>query len=149
MLYNFSKLLHLAGAIVWVGGMAFMLWSLRPVASAQLLPPQRAPLMAEVMNRFFPLVWLCIAGLLITGVGMLMSVGMKVAPLGWHIMLGIGLLMFALFAHLYFVPFKRLKSAVAASNWPDAGQRMGQIKTLVAINFSLGWLAIAAVLLIR
>jgi uncharacterized membrane protein len=149
MIYNLSKFLHLAAAIVWVGGMAFMLWSLRPVASAQLNPPQRAPLMAAVMRRFFPLVWLCIAGLLITGAGMLMSVGMKAAPLGWHLMLGIGLLMFALFAHLYFGPFKRLKLAVAASNWPDAGQRMGQIKTLVAINFTLGWLAIAAVLLIR
>jgi uncharacterized membrane protein len=78
-----------------------------------------------------------------------MSVGMKAAPIGWHVMLGVGLLMFALFGHLYFGPFKRLKLAVAASDWPDAGRRMGQIQTLVTVNFALGWLAIAAVLFIK
>jgi uncharacterized membrane protein len=60
-------------------------------------------------------------------------------------MLGIGLLMFALFGHVYFGPFKRLKLAVAASDWPEAGRRLGQIQTVVKINFVLGWLAIAAV----
>lgn len=148
-MYILSKFLHLVGAIVWLGGMAFMLWSLRPVAVAQLQPPVRAPLMAAVMGRFFPLVWLCIAAMLLTGVGMLMSVGMKAAPLGWHMMLGVGVLMFALFGHLYFGPFKRLKLAVAASDWPDAGRRMGQIQTLVTVNFALGWLAIAAVLFVK
>jgi uncharacterized membrane protein len=148
-MYILSKFFHLVGAIVWLGGMAFMLWSLRPVAVGQLQPPVRVPLMAAVMSRFFPLVGLCIAALLLTGIGMLMSVGMKAAPIGWHVMLGVGLLMFALFGHLYFGPFKRLKLAVAASDWPDAGRRMGQIQTLVTVNFALGWLAIAAVLFIK
>ena len=149
MIYTLSKFLHLAGAIVWLGGMAFMLWSLRPVAAAQLQPPLRAPLLATVMGRFFPMVWLSIAVLLITGTGMLMSVGMKAAPLGWHVMLSIGLVMFALFGHVYFGPFKRLKLAIAASDWPEAGRRLGQIQTVVKINFALGWLAIAAVLFAR
>jgi uncharacterized membrane protein len=149
MVYPLSKFLHLAGAIVWLGGMSFMLWSLRPVAAAQLQPPLRAPLLANVMGRFFPMVWLSIAVLLITGTGMLMSVGMKAAPLGWHMMLGIGLVMFALFGHVYFGPFRRLKLAIAASEWPEAGRRLGQIQTVVKTNFVLGWLAIAAVLFIR
>jgi uncharacterized membrane protein len=149
MIYILSKFLHLAGAITWIGGMTFMLWILRPVAMAQLQPPQRAPLMAGAMGRFFPLVWLSIATLLLTGAGMLMSVGMKAAPIGWHVMFGIGLLMFALFGHVYFGPFKRLKQAVAASDWPEAGRRIGQIQTIVKINFALGWLAIAAVLFLR
>jgi uncharacterized membrane protein len=127
----------------------FMLWILRPVAMAQLQAPQRAPLMASVMGRFFPLVWLSIVVLLITGTGMLMSMGMKAAPIGWHLMLGIGLLMFALFGHVYFGPFKRLKGAVAASDWPEAGRRLGQIQAIVKINFLLGWLAIAAVLFLH
>ncbi len=76
---------------------------------------------------------------------MLLSVGMKAAPIGWHLMFGIGLLMFALFGHVYFGPFKRLKLAVTASDWPEAGRRLGQIQAIVKTNFVLGWLAIAAV----
>ena len=149
MSYALTKLLHLASAIVWLGGMTFMLWALRPVAAAQLQPPVRAPLLAAVMARFFPLVWLSIAVLLITGAGMLVSVGMKAAPLGWHLMLGMGLLMFAIFGHLYFGPFRRLNLAVAAADWPEAGRRLGQIQKMVQINFALGWLAVACVLLVR
>lgn len=149
MSYALTKLLHLASAIVWLGGMTFMLWALRPVAAAQLQPPVRAPLLAAVMGRFFPLVWLSIAVLLITGAGMLMATGMKAAPLGWHLMLGIGLLMFAIFGHLYFGPFRRLKLAVSAADWPEAGRRLGQIQKMVQINFALGWLAVACVLLVR
>jgi uncharacterized membrane protein len=149
MIYILSKFLHLAGAITWLGGMVFMLWILRPVVTSQLQPPQRLTLMASVMRRFFPLVWLSIAALLITGTGMLMSVGMKTAPIGWHMMLGVGLLMFALFGHAYFGPFKRLKLAVTAADWPQAGQRLGQIQMVVKINFVLGWLAIAAVLFLH
>jgi uncharacterized membrane protein len=149
MIYILSKFLHLASAITWIGGMTFMLWILRPVVTSQLQPPQRLPLMAGVMGRFFPLVWLSIAALLITGTGMLIAVGMKAAPIGWHMMLGIGLLMFALFGHVYFGPFKRLKGAVAASDWPEAGRRLGQIQAIVKINFVLGWLAIGAVLFLH
>ena len=64
-------------------------------------------------------------------------------------MLGIGLLMFALFGHVHFGPFKRLKGAVAASDWPEAGRRLGKIQAIVKINFVLGWLAIAAVLFLH
>ena len=149
MIYTLSKLLHLAGAITWIGGMTFMLWILRPVVTSQLQPAQRLPLMAGVMGRFFPLVWLCIAVLLITGTGMLIAVGMKAAPIGWHIMVGIGLLMFALFGHVYFGPFKRLKLAIAATDWLEAGRRLGQIQAIVKINFALGWLAIVAVLFLH
>lgn len=149
MLYALSKLLHLSAAIVWLGGMTFMLMTLRPVAGAQLQPPQRAPLLVAVMGRFFSLVWLSIAVLLLTGVGMLMTVEMKAAPLGWHLMLGIGVLMFAIFGHLYFGPFRRAKLAIATSDWPEAGRRLGQIQKMVQINFALGWLAVACVLLVR
>ncbi len=149
MVYLLSKFLHLAGAIVWMGGITFMLWILRPVVTEKLQPALRLPLMAGVMGRFFPLVGLCIAALLVTGTGMLMTVGMKAAPLGWHVMLGIGVLMFALFGHVYFGPFKRLKLAVAATDWPEAGRRLGQIQAIVKTNFVLGWLAIAAVLFLH
>jgi len=112
---------NVSAAIVWMGGVSFMLFALRP-AAMDLPPPQRLPLMAQVLMRFFRLVWLCIGLLLATGLVMLLGVGMKQAPVGWHLMLGIGLLMFAVFGHLYFGPFRRLRAAVAAADWQRAGQ---------------------------
>lgn len=139
------KFLHIAAAIAWLGGVGFMLFALRP-AAGQLPPPQRLPFIADVLRRFFAIVWLTIGLLLLTGLAMLLGVGMKNAPIGWHLMLGIGLLMFLLFGHLYFGPFRRLKKAVAASDWADGGRRVGQIATLATVNLVLGALAIAAVL---
>ena len=103
-------------------------------------------LIVHILVRFFAFVWASIAILLLTGLAMLMAVGMKNAPIGWHLMFGIGLLMFALFGHLYFGPFRRLKLAVAASDWPEGGRRVGQIATLALANLALGVLAIAAVI---
>lgn len=140
------KFLHIAAAIVWLGGICFMLFSLRPAAAEQLAPPQRLPLIADVLRRFFMLVWLAVAILLVTGLAMLLGVGMKNAPVGWHLMLGIGLLMFALFGHLYFGPFRRLRQAVSASDWPEGGRRVGQIAMLAMVNLALGTVAIAAVI---
>ncbi len=148
-MYLLAKFLHVAAAITWLGGMFFMLWALRPVAATTLAPPVRAPLMAAVLGRFFLLVWVSIAVLLATGAMLLAATGMKGAPLGQHLMLGIGLLMFALFGHIYFGPFRRLKQAVAASDWPAAGKQMGKMHPFVVANFALGWLAVAAVMLLR
>ncbi|OOG60630.1 CopD family protein [Polaromonas sp. C04] len=144
-----AKFLHLSGAIVWLGGMAFMLWALRPVVTAQLQPPARLPLLAGVLTRFFSVAWISVGLLALTGATMLGSVGMKDAPVGWHLMMGIGLLMFAIFGHLYFGPFSRMKKAVAQADWPQAGQQIARIHPLVVLNFALGWLAIAAVLFLR
>jgi uncharacterized membrane protein len=144
-MHALMKFLHIAFAIAWLGGISFMLFALRPAAAEQLAPPQRLPLIAQVLRRFFVLVWISIAVLLLTGLAMLLAVGMKAAPTGWHLMFGIGLLMFALFGHLYFGPFRRLKQAVAAADWPEGGRRVGQIATLATANLALGALAIAAV----
>ena len=140
------KFLHLAAAVVWLGGISFMLFALRPAAQALLAPPQRLPLIAAVLGKFFRLVWISIGLLLATGLAMLLAVGMKNAPAGWHFMLGIGLLMFALFGHLYFGPYRRLLQAVAAADWPEGGRRVGQIAMLSGINLALGTVAIAGVI---
>jgi len=145
-MHALMKFLHLAAAIAWLGGISFMLFALRAAAAEQLAPPQRLPLIAQVLRRFFVLVWMSIAVLLLTGLAMLLAVGMKNAPTGWHLMFGLGLLMFALFGHLYFGPFRRLKQAVAAADWPEGGRRVGQIATLAMANLALGALAIAAVI---
>ena len=140
------KFLHIAAAVTWLGGISFMLLALRPAAQALLAPPQRLPLIAAVLGKFFRLVWVSIGVLLATGLVMLLAVGMKNAPTGWHLMLGLGLLMIALFGHLYYGPYRRLVQAVAAADWPEGGRRVGQIALLAGINLALGAAAIAAVI---
>ncbi|TAL73803.1 MAG: hypothetical protein EPN79_01300 [Burkholderiaceae bacterium] len=144
-----ARYLHLIGAITWLGGMTFMLLALRPVATAQLPPPARLPLLAGVLARFLPIAWISVALLAASGAYMLGAAGMKNAPVGWHMMMGIGILMFAILGHLHFGPARRLQQAVAQANWPQASGQMAKIHPLVVINFALGWLAIAAMLFLR
>ena len=146
---NLLLFLHLAAAIFWMGGMGFVLLALRPAAHAQLQPPQRLTLMVQVLRRFFVLVIASIAVLLATGVPLLMQVPGAQAPRGWHAMAGLGVLMVLVFGHIFFVPWRRMQRAVAAQLWPEGGKRVNQVALLVKVNFALGWIAIAAVMLWR
>lgn len=146
---NLLVFLHLAAAIFWIGGMAFVVLALRPAAHAVLQPPQRLPLMVQVLRRFFPVVIASIAVLLATGVPLMLQVPGAQAPRGWHAMAGLGILMVLVFGHIFFAPWRRAQRAVAAQDWPEGGRRMNQIALLVKVNLGLGWLAIAAVLLWR
>jgi len=148
-MYTAAKLLHLVAAVIWLGGMGFVLGALRPVAMAQLPPPARLALMTAVLHRFFIAVWVCILVLLASGSFMLMAVGMRQAPAGWHLMLGAGILMSVIFSYLYTGPFRRMRAAAATADWPAAGRAMAQIHPLVLTNFALGWLAVAGVYLVR
>ena len=139
--------LHLAAAIFWMGGMAFVVLALRPAVAAQLAPPQRLPLMIAVLRRFFAVVVASIAVLLATGVPMLLQAPAGGTPRGWHVMAGLGVLMMLVFGHIHFSPWRRAQRAVAAQDWPEGGKRLNQIALLVKINLGLGWLAIAAVVM--
>ena len=63
-------IVHILGAIVWVGGMFFAYVELRPV-TGELEPAPRLALWRGVLARFFPLVWASVIGLLASGYGML------------------------------------------------------------------------------
>lgn len=144
-MYDWVKFLHLGAGIVWLGGMALVILALRPVAIQLLQAPERLRLMSDVLSRFFFMVWISIALILASGFWMLSIADMKLAPTGWHAMSALGLLMCLIFAHIWFAPFRRLKAAVATSDWPTAGKALGQIHPLVLTNFALGWLAVLAV----
>ena len=126
-----------------------MVLALRPVAHVALEPPVRLPFMAQVLRRFFAVVIASIAVLLATGVPLLMQVPGAQAPRGWHAMAGLGVLMVLVFGHIFFVPWRRMQRAVAAQQWPEGGKRVNQVALLVKVNFALGWIAIAAVMLWR
>lgn len=140
-----AMLLHALAAVVWVGGMFFAWVVLRPVAAGQLEPPARLALWAGVFNRFFPWVFVSIGVLLATGLWMVQAVFGGFSATGMHInlMFWAGLAMMLIFLHVFFAPFRRLKQAVAASDWPAGGKQLAQIRVLVGINLLIGVLVVA------
>jgi len=126
--------LHLAGVVIWVGGMFFAHYCLRPVAAAQLQPAQRLPLLAGVLGRFFGAVEVAVGTILGSGFAMMFIVGFKHALPHWHIMMATGLVMAGIFVYIDAVLYRRL----AAENWPAGGAAMERIRKLVAFNLHLG-----------
>ena len=139
-----AMLLHVLSATVWVGGMFFAFVCLRP-AAGELDPSHRLQLWAGVLTRFFRWVWLAIALLLVTGFWMVFEVlgGLKTVGPHVHLMLGLGVLMMLLAAHVYFAPLRRLRQAVAGSHWTDAGKRLNQIRIFIGVNLALGLIVVA------
>jgi uncharacterized membrane protein len=154
MAYALLKLLHLGSVVIWVGGMFFALFCLRPAAMS-LPPPTRVPFMADALGRFFNIVsWLALATIG-SGVAMVMRVAQATRQTGapfnmtldWMVMSVLGLVMLAIFAHIRFALYKRLRRAVAAQDWPAGGAALGAIRTWVAVNLGLGTLIVLVVLL--
>lgn len=136
--------LHALAAVVWVGGMFFAYLVLRPAAGS-LDQAARLGLWRGVFTRFFPWVWAAVLALLLSGYGMLFLGlgGFAGAGLHVHIMQLTGLLMMALFLHLYFAPWRRLQQALDAGQLPEAARRLDQIRLIVLINLCLGVLTVA------
>ena len=149
MLRQLLIVLHLLGVIVWIGGMFFAYFCLRPAAVEVLDPPKRLPLWVSTFARFFPYTAVAIVVLLATGGTLLAQVGFRHAPVGWHIMLSLGLVMAAVFAYVYLVLYPRLRANCAASAWPAAAQVLNGIRRLVALNLVLGVCTVVAALSAR
>jgi len=137
-------LLHALASVVWVGGMFFAFIILRPASAAVLEPPSRLRLWYRVLARFFAWVWVAVVLILATGFRMILAFfgGMKGLATHVNLMMSLGLLMVLLFVFLYFVPFRRLQKAVNEENWAEAGQAMGTVRAIVAVNLVLGVLSV-------
>ena len=154
MIYALLKTVHVLSIIVWIGGMVFAHFFLRP-AVAQLEAPVRLRLMHDVLGRFFKAVLVASLLTLVSGVWMLGRVAKQVVqsggsfemPLAWTIMAVLGVVMVAIFLHIRFTLFKRLGQAVAMSDWPGGGAAMAQIRTWVSINLGLGVLVLLVALM--
>jgi uncharacterized membrane protein len=135
---------HLLAVIAWIGGMFFSYFFLRPAAGEILEPPKRVPLMAATFARFLPAAAIAVAVILITGFAMLSAVGFGAAPIGWHAMMGIGLVMTGVFVYVYAALWPTVRNASANAQWPVAGQALGRIRWAVAVNLALGVCAVVA-----
>jgi uncharacterized membrane protein len=138
-----ALMLHILGAVVWVGGMFAAYVCLRPAAGA-LEPPQRLALWRRFFAKFFPWVWVSILLLLASGYWMLLTTfgGFKGAPLYINLMQTIGLVMIALFVWLFHGPWLKFKRAVDAQDWPSAAAQLNRIRQIIMINLPLGLIVV-------
>ena len=134
---------HIVAAVIWVGGMFFALVVLRP-STGPLDPPTRLALWQRVFARFFRWVWGAVVVLLVSGFAMIIwgfggfdKIGIYV-----HVMMGLGIIMMLIYAHLYFAPWQRFRRAVAAGEWPVAAKNIDQIRLMVTINLVLGLITV-------
>jgi uncharacterized membrane protein len=154
MIYATLKTVHVLSIIVWIGGMVFAHFFLRP-AAARLDAPVRLRLMHDVLGRFFQAVLVASLLTLASGVWMLGRVAKQVVqsggsfemPLAWTVMAVLGVAMVAIFMHIRFALYQRLGRAVAASDWSSGGAALARIRTWVSVNLGLGVLVVLVTLL--
>ncbi|TFB43175.1 CopD family protein [Pseudomonas sp. F01002] len=137
--------LHVLSALVWVGGMFFAWMVLRPAAMKALEGPARLKLWVEVFQGFFRWVWVAVVLLPVSGVGMihLQYSGFEAAPRYVQVMMGLYVVMTALFIRIQALLLPELRTAVAAQDWPTGAATLGKIRKLVGINLIVGLVLVA------
>ena len=154
MLYATLKLLHLLAIVVWIGGMVFAHFFLRP-AALQLEAAQRIRRMHGALQRRFQAVLVSVVIVLTSGLWMIGRVAKQTVqagldfqmPLHWTLMAALGIVMMAIFGHIRFALFKRLDRAVQANDWAAGGAALGSIRLWVGVNLAIGVAIIASTLL--
>ena len=135
--------LHLLGAVLWVGGMAFAILALRP-SLAPLPAAQRLDLLGGTYRRFFLVVWHAMPVMLATGYALLFGWYGGFKGSGWHIhtMHLTGLVMSAVFLAIFFGPWKTMRAALAAGETAAAGAAADKVRRLVTANLAIGLLTV-------
>ena len=154
MLLAVLKAVHVLAVVLWVGGMAFAHFFLRP-SLAVLEPAQRVKLMHAVLGRFFAAVLWAAGLILASGVWVIgrvakqavQSGGSFAMPLDWSVMSVVGVLMIAIFGHIRFVLYKRLDRAVQAGDMVAGGAALASVRQWVGVNLALGLALVAGVLI--
>ena len=154
MAYALLNTVHLLAVVVWLGGMFFAHFCLRPAAMS-LPPAQRVPLMATALGRFFQAVAVSIGLIVASGGWMLWRVATTTKqtgapfnmPLEWLVMAVLGVVMMLVFGHIRLVLYRRLQRAVAAQDWPAGGDALVAIRGWVAINLTVGAVIVLVVMM--
>jgi uncharacterized membrane protein len=144
-IYAALKIVHLLSIVMWVGGMFFAHFCMRPVALT--LPPDvRLPFLRGVLGRFFAVISV-LAPLTVVSGALLVSRAVRSVretgasfntPLEWWLMGALGLLMLLVFVYIRLVLFRRMQRAVDAKNWPVGAAAMNLIRHWVFVNLSIG-----------
>ena len=155
-----NVILVAAGGILTAAGIGYMVWAsihlqrateTHRVATDGPFRFTRHPIYASIYVfsaglglAFFSWVWFAVISLLLTGYPLLFGVfgTMANAPIFVHLMQALGLIMMAIFAHVFFAPYRRLKQAVSAEDWEAGGRQLAQIRRMVGINLVLGLMVV-------
>ena len=138
-IYAGLKALHLLCAVLWVGGMFFAYVVLRP-SMAAIEAPQRMLLHTRVFKKFFLVVWHAMPLILITG-GAMLALQWNMATLPWQInaMMGLGLLMAAVFLVIVFGPYRQFRRTTDRNRMASS---LDSIRKLIGVNLVLGLITV-------
>jgi uncharacterized membrane protein len=139
MLMSIAVALHALAATIWVGGMFFAVYALRP-AAGPMDGPDRLALWGRVFPNFFRWVWTAVIVLPATGYYMVYAGygGFVGLPIPYHVMSALGLAMIVIFLHLYYAPYARFREALAGGRNEEAARQLNTIRLLVTGNLYLG-----------
>ncbi|MCE2912246.1 MAG: CopD family protein [Rubrivivax sp.] len=155
MIYALLKTLHVLAVVLWVGGMLFAHFMLRPALTV-LEPPQRLALMHAVLGRFFTAVLWASLLTLVSGFWMIgrmarsaaQTGGQFIWPADWLAMAILGTLMVAVFGHIRFVLWRRLDRAQRAGEAVAAASALASIRAWVLANLVLGLVVVVLAVLV-
>ncbi len=155
MIYALLKTLHVLAVVLWVGGMLFAHFMLRPALTV-LEPPQRLALMHAVLGRFFTAVLWASLLTLVSGFWMIGRMARSAAqtggqfnwPADWLAMAILGTLMVAVFGHIRFVLWRRLDRAQRAGEAVAAASALASIRAWVLANLVLGLVVVVLAVLV-
>jgi uncharacterized membrane protein len=134
-IYAGLKALHLLCAVLWVGGMFFAYVVLRP-SMAAIEAPQRMLLHTRVFKKFFLVIWHAMPLILITGFAMIaLRWDMATAPWQLNAMMGLGLLMAAVFLAIFFGPYRQFRRTTDRNRMAAS---LDNIRKLIGVNLILG-----------
>jgi len=130
--------LHLSATAIWIGGMAYNTFVLRPFLGIIDLP-QRLKLVRSTLHRFICIAWLCIAILYLTGVFIAdpSSRPYRLALTAKH---GVVIAMTIIVAIISLVLYPKFRTLLGETDKSvDIGKVLGKIVWLVKLNLALGF----------
>jgi uncharacterized membrane protein len=128
--------IHLLCVVLWVGGMAFLLLTLRPSVSV-IDPTARLALQGAVFRRFFRSIWQVMPMAIVSGL-LLLILSYSHHALPWPVMVmqtG-GVLMAAIFIGMVLVPNKRFQAKLAAG--AATAEDIVPIRRLIWLSLGIG-----------
>lgn len=131
---------HILCAAIWVGGMFFAYLVLRPSLGV-LDAPQRMLLHTQIFRRFFLVVWHAMPLILLSGFAMLFGVFGGPANVPWTVqtMMGLGLIMSAVFVIIVFGPYARFRRTTDRARMAS---NIDAIRKLIGLNLILGLITV-------
>ena len=135
--------IHLLCVVLWVGGMAFLLLTLRPSINA-IDPSTRLVLQGAVFRRFFRTLWQIMPLAIVSGLLLLVLVYSH-QKMPWEVMVmqtG-GLLMAAIFIGTVLVPNKRFQAKLEAGT--ATVEDAVPVRRLIWLNLVIGTIILVCV----